>query len=90
MHPFRPEDEAAIPLTNDERNGLIPSWVTFCHELNEVEQASIAGGRIWAFRPRRDLPQERFLKDPHKRMLGNVWTWAGKSRMTERGIGVPA
>ncbi len=23
---------------------------------------------------RRDLLQERFLKDLHKRMLGNVWT----------------
>ena len=90
-HPFQPEDEAATPLTNDERNGLIPSWVTFRHELNEVEQANIAAGRIWAFgQRRRELLQERFLRDLHKRMLGDVWTWAGKYRMTERNIGVPA
>ena len=89
-HPFQQEDESATPLTNDERNGLIPSWVTFRHELNEVEQANIAAGRIWAFRQqRRDLLQERFLKDLHKRMLGDVWSWAGKYRTTERNIGVP-
>lgn len=90
-HPFQPEDDAATPLTNDERSGLIPSWVTFRSELNEVEQAGIAEGRIWAFQQRRrDLLQERFLRDLHKRMLGGVWTWAGKYRTTERNIGVPA
>ncbi len=91
LHPFQPEDDAATPLTNDERRGLIPSWVTFRAELNEVEQANIAAGRIWAFQQRRrDLLDERFLKDLHKRMLGGVWTWAGKYRTTERNIGVPA
>ena len=91
LGPFVPEDDAATPLTNDERAGLIPSWVTFRHELNEVEQANIAAGRLWAFRQtRRELLDERFLRDLHKRMLGDVWTWAGQYRKTERNIGVPA
>lgn len=91
MHPFQQEDDAATLLTNDERSGLVPSWVTFRYELNEVEQENIAAGRIWAFRQkRRDLLQERFLKDLHKQMLSDVWTWAGKYRSTERNIGVPA
>ena len=78
-HPFQPEDDAATPLTNDERSGLIPSWVTFRAELNEVEQANIAEGRIWAFQQRRrDLLQERFLKDLHTRMLGGVWFLGGE------------
>jgi len=34
-HPFQAEDDAATPLTNDEKTGLIPSWVTYRHELNE-------------------------------------------------------
>ncbi len=90
-HPFRQEDDAATPLTNDERSGLIPSWVTFRHELNEAEQANILSGRVWAFQQRHmDLLQERFLQNLHKRMLGDVWTWAGNYRTTERNIGVSA
>lgn len=90
-HPFDVEDDAATPLTDEEKDGLIPSWVTFRHELNEVEQANIAKGTLWASRQRRrDLLDESFLRDLHKRMLGDVWTWAGVYRLTERNIGVPA
>jgi Fic-DOC domain mobile mystery protein B len=90
-HPFDVEDDAATPLTDEEKDGLIPSWVTFRHELNEVEQANIAKGALWASRQRRrDLLDESFLRDLHKRMLGDVWTWAGVYRLTERNIGVPA
>lgn len=91
LHAFQAEDDAATPLTNDEKTGLIPSWVTYRHELNEVEQANITKGAQWAFRQRRrDLLDERFVRDLHKRMLGDVWTWAGEYRMTERNIGVSA
>ena len=91
MNPLLPEDDAATPLTNDERAGLIPAWVTYRHELNEVEQANIAAGRLWAFQTRRrEILDERFLRNLHTRMLGDVWTWAGKYRQTERNIGVPA
>ncbi|MGI4787208.1 MAG: mobile mystery protein B [Janthinobacterium lividum] len=89
--PFPMDDDAATPLTNDERAGLIPAWITYRHELNEVEQANIADGRLWAFRQQRREPlEERFLRDLHKRMLGDVWNWAGHYRKTERNIGVPA
>ena len=91
QHPFQQEDDNAAPLTGDERAGLIPSWVTFRHELNEVEQANIAAGRLWAIRrTRRKLLDERFLRDLHQRMLGDVWAWAGQYRQTERNIGIPA
>jgi Fic-DOC domain mobile mystery protein B len=90
-HPFDVEDDAATPLTHEEKDGLIPSWVTFRHELNEVEQANIVMGALWATRQRRrDVLDESFLRDLHKRMLGDVWTWAGIYRTTERNIGVPA
>ena len=90
-NPVEALDHAATILTHEERAGLIPPWVTFRHELNEVEQENIAGGRIWAFQQkRRVLLDEAFLRDLHKRMLGKVWRWAGKYRTTERNIGVPA
>jgi Fic-DOC domain mobile mystery protein B len=55
------------------------------------EQANIAKGALWASRQRRrDVLEEKFLRDLHKRMLGDVWSWAGAYRTTERNIGIPA
>ena len=44
-------DDAATPLTAEERGGLIPSYITLRHELNEAEQASILEAEQWAFTP---------------------------------------
>jgi len=33
---------------------------------------------------------ERFLRNLHKRMLGRVWRWAGKSRKSGKNIGIDA
>ena len=90
-HVFHAEDDAATPFMSDEKTGLIPPWVTYRHELNEVEQANIGKGVQWAFRQKqRELLSEPFVRELHKQMLGEVWTWAGKYRTTERNIGVPA
>jgi Fic-DOC domain mobile mystery protein B len=34
------------------------------------------------------LLTEKFLFELHRRMLGDVWRWAGKIGMTERNIGI--
>ena len=42
------EDDASTPLTEEERDELIPSYITLRSELNEAEQRSILkieGGR---------------------------------------------
>lgn len=90
--PFVPEDDGNTPLDEEEKQGLIPSWVTFRHELNEVEQENIALATVWAFRqvrkPSTDILNERFIRSLHKRMLGEVWKWAGTFRASEKNIGV--
>lgn len=87
--PLFEQDDAATPLTPEERNGLIPSYITLRHELNEAEQANILEAEEWSFARKRDVLSERFLKGLHKRMFGRVWRWAGEFRLTERNIGVP-
>lgn len=87
---FDDEDAAATPLTPDERDGLIPTYITLRHELNEAEQIGIEEADRWAFGRRRDVLDERFLKFLHKRMFGQVWRWAGEYRTTARNIGVDA
>lgn len=87
---FDDEDDAATPLTAEEREGLIPAYITLRHELNEAEQIGIEEADRWAFGRKRDVLDERFLKSLHKRMFGQVWRWAGQYRTTGRNIGVDA
>ena len=87
---FDAEDDAATPLTPDERAQLIPTYITTRAQLNEAEQIGIADADRWAFRRKRDVLDEDFLLALHKRMLGGVWQWAGTFRNTERNIGIAA
>ena len=84
------DDEAATPLTPQEREALIPTYITLRRELNEVEQIGIADTDRWAFSRRRDVLDEAFLKRLHQRMFKDVWKWAGEFRKTSRNIGVEA
>ena len=81
-----PDD--ATPLTAEEREGLIPSDLAYRRDLNRAEQLNILQAQDWALARRRDLLTEKFLRDLHRRMLGDVWRWAGRFRTTERNIGI--
>ncbi len=80
--------EHATLLTPGETRGLIPSHIVYQHELNAVEQNNIARGQGWALARNRDVLNEKFVKELHRRMLGDVWRWAGSYRKTERNIGI--
>jgi Fic-DOC domain mobile mystery protein B len=84
------EPDDATPLELSEREGLKQTWITTRADLNEAEQANIDVGTGWAFGNRADIITERFVRDLHKRMLGDVWSWAGTYRLTERNIGIEA
>ncbi len=88
--PLFDSDDANTPLTAEERDGLIPSYITLRHELNEAEQINIGEGLRWAESRRRDILDRNFLSELHKRMFGDVWRWAGQYRTTERNIGIEA
>ena len=53
-------DDAATPITPEERNGLIPTHVTLRHELNELEQQNILEADQWAFGRKRNIVDEAF------------------------------
>lgn len=82
------EPDNATPLTPEERRELIPAHIAYRRELNEAEQENIARGHDWALGRRRDLLNERFIRDLHRRMFGDVWRWAGKFRTSERNLGI--
>lgn len=85
------EDEANTPLEAEEREQLIPTYITTRAELNEAEQVNITQASLWLRRARNvDVLDDAFLRDLHKRMFGEVWKWAGQYRKTPRNIGIDA
>ena len=82
------EPDNATPLTAEERRELIPAHIAYRSELNEAEQDNIGRAQDWALGRRRDLLTEKFVMDLHRRMLGDVWRWAGRFRTTERNLGI--
>ncbi|NLS21354.1 mobile mystery protein B [Rhizobium sp. P40RR-XXII] len=87
---FLDDDEANTPLTAEEREQLIPSYITLRHELNEAEQINIGEGLRWAMSRKRNVLDQDLLNELHRRMFGDVWRWTGQYRTTPRNIGVDA
>jgi Fic-DOC domain mobile mystery protein B len=87
---FDSEDDGNTPLSVEEREQLIPSYITLRYELNEAEQVNIGAALRWADAQKPDVLDHEFLNDLHQRMFGEVWHWAGQYRRTPRNIGVDA
>jgi len=82
--------EGATPLTPEEIAGLKHKHVTTRGQLDELEQGNIQEGLLWINRrrDRRKVLTEAFVRELHKRLFGEVWSWAGEFRATEKNIGV--
>lgn len=81
-------EDGNTPLSAEERLGLIPSYITLRHELNEAEQINITEGEKWAARRTGGWLSEDSLRELHQRMFGEVWSWAGDySKENNRRIG---
>ncbi|MHB8743177.1 MAG: hypothetical protein ACYC9L_08610 [Sulfuricaulis sp.] len=79
----------ATPLDEDELSALIPEHVTTQAQLDELELINIARSDSGASETSiKVVADEAFLRRLHKKMLGDVWYWAGTFRKTEKTIGV--
>lgn len=82
--------EEATPLDPNEIEGLLLTHITTRSELDRWEQDNINEALAWLEqRKPKDILNESFMKQLHKRMFGNVWKWAGDLRKTEKTLGVP-
>ncbi len=90
MSPFE-EPYGATPLGPDERADLLLTHVETREELNELENANILQGISWlSSLPALtvdELLSMAFFEELHKRLLGEVWAWAGSYRTRELNIG---
>jgi len=84
-------DEGQTPLDENEKEGLLIKTITTQKELDEFEQLNIEKAIEWTIHARlttRKILTEKFIKDLHKKMYGDIWRWAGKYRMSNKNIGI--
>lgn len=78
-------------LNEEEKEGLLIQSITTREELNEFEQQNIEKAVQWTYirkLKKEQLLSEKFIKDLHKKMYGDIWKWAGEFRKSEKNIGV--
>lgn len=84
--------EGDTVLSEEELEELIPNHVTNRKQLDEVEQNNIESAFEWLMTKKissvDQLLSKQFQDELHKRMLGKVWLWTGKTRKKETNIGV--
>ncbi len=88
-----PEPSGATPIAPEDLEDLIPDFVATRADLNVVEFENITKALPWARRRARALGPDGildywFMMALHRRMFGDVWTWAGTPRRRETNIGV--
>ena len=79
------------PLDEDEIVGLLIPTIANRAELDEFEQQNIEEAMQWVLTRSLNANQiltEKFVRNLHKRMYGNVWSWAGVFRKTDKNIGI--
>ena len=83
------EPDGSTPLEPEELEGLLHKHVTTRGQLDELEQYNIQDGLKWLKKQKSADPfTEGFARDLHQKLFGQVWSWAGTFRKTEKNIGI--
>ncbi len=83
--------DGQTPIDEDEKEGLLIETIVTKAELDEFEQQNIEEAIQWVIGRKfkaKDVFTEKFICNIHKRMFGDVWTWAGEFRKTNKNIGI--
>lgn len=83
MSIFFQNREGQTPLEESMKRDLIPSHVHDMTELYELEIENIALGIEWTKKTKKDHRDYLVWLEVHRRMLNEVWRWAGKVRTRE-------
>lgn len=75
-------------LADEDRFGLIHVHVATRADLNVLEQENIAVALDGPPPTLEELLDDKYLRDLHRAMFGDVWEWAGRYRTRETNIGV--
>jgi Fic-DOC domain mobile mystery protein B len=83
-----PVGDGHTELSEEERLGLVPTYIATRGELFDAEQRNIAQTLLRRPPTVAKLLDDKFLRDLHEAMFDQVWEWAGRYRLRETNIGV--
>ena len=83
-----PIGDGHTELSEDDRLGLIPTYIATRGELFEAEQRNIADAMLGWHPTSAELLDDSYLRQLHVVMFGKVWRWAGTYRRRETNIGI--
>ena len=82
--------EGATPIDPNEVQGLLLTHITTHSELDRWEQDNIVMALSWLDQNKpKNILNEKFIKELHRRMFSDVWKWAGTFRRSDKNIGCP-
>ncbi len=88
VDPLLPLGKGHTELSDDDRLGLVPTYIATRGELNDAEQRNITRS-LRRRNPTTDqILDDVYLRELHRAMFGDVWSWAGRYRLTETNIGI--
>lgn len=79
------------PIDEDEKDGLKILTISNRKELDEFEQNNIEKAVEWSLIKKyqyQDILSIDYIKLVHRKMLGDVWKWAGYFRKSNKNFGV--
>ncbi len=72
--------DGQTPLPTELQKGLKLKLIQTVGELDEHEELNIAEGLIWLEKQQNNGSSHDFWLKLHKRLFGDVWSWAGEIR----------
>ncbi len=88
IDPLVPPGDGHTELSDEDRFGLLPTYIATRGELFDAEQRNIAHALLRRPPAAAALLDDAYLRGLHKAMFDQVWEWAGRYRIRETNIGV--
>ncbi len=83
-----PPGDGHTELSEEDRLGLIPTYIATRGELFDAEQRNIALALLRRSPSVATLLDDAYLRHLHEAMFDRVWEWAGRYRLRETNIGI--
>lgn len=83
-----PIGDGHTELSPEDHEGLIPTYIATRGELFEAEQRNISQALLRRPPQTEELLDDKYLRNLHNAMFGQVWNWAGQYRTRETNIGI--
>ena len=83
-----PTGDGHTELSEQDRKDLIPSHIATRGDLFDAEQRNNAEALLARPPSLEKLLDDKYLRDLHRAMFGQVWRWAGQFRRYETNIGI--